>query len=53
MSTIVSLLVALIGGLVYALAPGGKASEIGRIMFFCGLLATLMVFGGARVVLGR
>jgi energy-converting hydrogenase Eha subunit A len=35
------ILVAIIGALVYALASG-KASELGRIAFFCGLLAFLM-----------
>lgn len=35
------LAVCLVGALVYALASG-KAVELGRIMFFCGLLATLL-----------
>lgn len=36
-----SLLVALIGVLMYALCANGKLQEIGRIMFGCGLLAFL------------
>lgn len=39
------LLVALIGVLMYALCANPKLQEIGRIMFFCGLLAFLMVGG--------
>ena len=49
-----SLLVALIGALVYALVGSAKAAELGRIAFLCGLLAFLLkvseplvnVFGG-------
>ena len=37
-----SLLIALIGVLMYALCVNGKLQEIGRIMFFCGLLAFLL-----------
>lgn len=40
-----TLLVALIGILMYALCTNPKLQEIGRIMFFCGLLAFLL--GGA------
>jgi hypothetical protein len=40
-----SLLVALIGVLMYALCTNPKLQEIGRISFFCGLLAFL--FGTA------
>jgi len=36
------LLLALIGVLVYALAVNPKAAEIGRVMFWCGLLAWLL-----------
>jgi hypothetical protein len=35
-------LVALSGALLYGLAPGGKASELGRLMFGAGLLAALL-----------
>lgn len=36
------LLIALVGLLMYALATNSKVIEIGRIMFFCGLLAFLL-----------
>lgn len=35
-------IVALIGLLMYALSTNAKVSEIGRMMFFCGLLTTLL-----------
>jgi Na+/phosphate symporter len=41
-----SLLVALIGLVVYMVATNGKAQEIGRLMFACGLLAFLLAFPG-------
>lgn len=37
-----ALLVALIGVLMYALVENPKLSEIGRLMFFAGLLAFLL-----------
>jgi Na+/phosphate symporter len=37
-----SLLVALVGLLMYALCVNPKLAEIGRIMFGCGLLAFLL-----------
>jgi Na+/phosphate symporter len=37
-----SLLVALAGVLMYALSTNAKLIEIGRIAFFCGLLAFLI-----------
>lgn len=40
-----SLLVAIIGTLMYALSANPKVQEIGRIMLFCGLLAFLLRFG--------
>jgi Na+/phosphate symporter len=43
-----TLLVALIGVLMYALCANPKLTEVGRIMFFCGLLAFLL--GGARML---
>ncbi len=43
------LLVALVGLVVYALASNGKAQEIGRLMFACGLLATLLVVARTTV----
>lgn len=45
-----SLLVALIGVLMYALCVNGKLQEIGRLMFFAGTLAFLFVLSGARSV---
>lgn len=36
------LIIALIGLVVYALASSAKAAEIGRLMFFAGLVAYLL-----------
>ncbi len=44
MIIVFSLLIAIIGLLMYALCSNGKLQEIGRIMFFCGLLAWLLAF---------
>lgn len=44
-----SLLVALIGVLMYALCVNPKLQEIGRIMFGCGLLAFLFGFSEGAV----
>jgi hypothetical protein len=41
----VTLLVAVVGLLVYALAANPKVAEIGRIAFFDGLLVFLLRFG--------
>ena len=38
-----SLLVSIIGCLVYALSNNAKVAELGRIAFACGLLAFLLV----------
>jgi Na+/phosphate symporter len=43
-----SLLVALIGVLIYALVVNPKLNEMGRIMFFCGLLAFLLQAASAH-----
>lgn len=43
------LVVAFIGALVYALAANGKASEMGRLMFFGGLF--WLVYGLASKTL--
>jgi len=43
------LIVALIGVLMYALCANPKLQEIGRLMFFAGLLAFLLV-GGKEMV---
>ena len=43
---VIPLLVAIIGLLLYILASNAKVSEIGRLMFACGLLA--LMFASAR-----
>ena len=43
-----SLLVALIGVLMFALVANPKLSEIGRILFWTGLLAFLFQIPGAH-----
>jgi hypothetical protein len=43
-----SLFVALIGVLIYALVTNPKINEIGWIMIFCGLLAFLLQLPGAH-----
>jgi hypothetical protein len=49
-----SLLVSLLGLLIYALASSPKAAEVGRLMFACGLLVFLLtVVGATSVTLGR
>jgi hypothetical protein len=45
-----SLLVALIGLLMYALCANPKLVEIGRLSFFAGILAFLIVISGAHVL---
>jgi len=42
MIVFLTLIVALVGLLMYALSANPKLVEIGRIMFFCGLLAFLL-----------
>lgn len=44
-----SLLVAILGMIVYILALNPKYSELGRLMFACGLLAFLLVPPGPVV----
>lgn len=39
------LLCAIIGALIYALAANPKAAEMGRLLFACGVLATLLAIG--------
>jgi Na+/phosphate symporter len=48
-----SILVALVGVLMYALSANPKLQEIGRISFFAGLLAFLIVNGQHLVALAR
>lgn len=45
-----SIIVAVIGLLIYVLAGKAEVKEIGRIMFFCGLLVALFAFGGRTTV---
>jgi hypothetical protein len=47
--SIVAIVAALIGILIYALGSNPKTVEIGRITFFCGLLVALWLFGGQPV----
>ena len=49
MTIVFTLLVALIGLLMYVLAANPKVVEIGRIMFWTGLLAFLLGGGFAGV----
>ena len=45
------LLIAIVGLLMYALSANGKVQEIGRIMFWVGLLAFLLDFPGHGLTL--
>ena len=51
MTIVVSLLVCLIGVLMYALSANAKLVEIGRLMFWVGLLAFLLRFGPETVAI--
>jgi hypothetical protein len=53
MTVFFDLLVALIGVLMYALCINPKLAEIGRIMFWTGLLAFLLVYAHGTVSLLR
>lgn len=44
---IIPLIVCIVGLLLYVFAPQAKAQRVGEIMFFSGLLATLLS-GGAH-----
>lgn len=48
-----SLLVAIAGVLMYALAANPKLAEIGRLSFFAGILAFLIVNGQHIAALAR
>jgi Na+/phosphate symporter len=50
--TIVPLLVAIIGLLMYLLASNAKVAEVGRIMFGCGLLAFMFATERTTVRIG-
>lgn len=49
MIILLPLLIALIGLVVWLIATNAKVAEVGRIMFFCGLLVFLWT-GGPAVV---
>jgi len=49
MIVLLSVLVLIVGLLMYILCANPKLSEAGRIMFFCGLFVTLL---GAKAVIG-
>ncbi len=53
MTIYVSLLVALVGALVYALSSNSKVGELGRLAFAVGLLAFLLGAPAALTTLGR
>lgn len=50
--TVIPLLVAIIGLLIYALAANPKVAECGRLMFACGTLVTLWSLAGHTVRIG-
>jgi hypothetical protein len=47
--TIIPLLVALVGLLMYALAANPKLGEVGRLLFFVGALVTVSVVSRGTV----
>ena len=49
---IVPLLCALAGLVIYGLASASKPQEIGRLIFFAGLLVTMFALAGKVVKLG-
>jgi len=49
MIIVLSLLVALVGALLYALTSNAKLQEMGRLAFAVGLLAFLLNFHGGSV----
>jgi hypothetical protein len=53
MIILLPLLVSLIGVLMYVLCANPKLSEIGRLMFACGLLAFLLVYHGQPITVVR
>lgn len=52
MITIVPLLAAIVGVLLYVLASNTKVVEIGRILFWTGVLVTLMALAHHTVRFG-
>ena len=46
------LVFAVVGALAYALSSNGKVAELGRIMYFCGLLWLVYVMVGKVLHVG-
>lgn len=46
----VAVVVCVVGLLMHVLASNPKVAELGRIMFFCGLLVALFATGNAGAV---
>lgn len=51
MTALLSIIVLLIGLVVYAISSNPKAQELGRISFAMGLLAALLQLGGQAISL--
>jgi len=51
MTILIPLLFALAGALIYGLSSNPKVVELGRIMFWCGLLVTLFRVDSASISL--
>jgi len=49
MTATIALILVLVVGLVLYLATSGKASELGRILFFCALLALCLTAAPASL----
>jgi len=49
MNALIPVLVAVAGVLAYALASNAKVAEIGRLLFFAGVLALMFAFAGRAV----
>lgn len=45
-------LIAVAGLIIYMVAANAKVAEVGRIMFFCGLLVTCALLGGHSFRIG-
>jgi Na+/phosphate symporter len=49
MTLTVAFLILLVGLVLYVLPTNPKVNELGRLMFFAGLLVALMAMGGKAV----
>ena len=49
---VIPFIILIVGLLMYVLAANPKVSEIGRIMFFCGLVALCFAFSRQTVSIG-